>query len=97
LVFSLKFRGITVGNFFFWRFPRDWFPTRAKLVTKKVLCPQNCIRSNSYGKKSWHFFVNCHVAIDTWKSLKISDLIEPHMLHTDKIADLFFKVAQKMS
>jgi len=37
----------TIGD---WRLLRDLLPTRAKVVAKKIFCPQNCICCDSYGE-----------------------------------------------
>jgi hypothetical protein len=48
---------------FIWRMLRDCLPTRSKLITKKVQCPQTCTRCEGYNENSWHFFGTCLVAV----------------------------------
>jgi hypothetical protein len=50
-----------------------------------------------YSENAWHLFVTCPVAIETWKSLGLWDVIENHVMTVVGMFDLFFIVSNQLS
>jgi hypothetical protein len=46
---------------------------------------------------TWHLFVTCPIAIETWKALGLWDVIESHVMTADGMFDLFCIVSNQVS
>jgi hypothetical protein len=55
-----------------WRICRDCLPTRVRLRSRVVQCPEECPLCLSHDEDEWHLFFNCGAVRDAWNAMELT-------------------------
>ena len=61
---------------FLWHVCRGCFPTRARLSSRGVSCPLDCVQCNNNYEDSIHILVECPEAVQMWRDENLWDKID---------------------
>ena len=82
---------------FLWRVCRGCFPTRARLNSRGVSCPLDCVHCNHNYEDSIHILIECPKAVQVWRNANLWDIID-RVIHQDyNTSDLIFTLLQILS
>jgi len=65
---------------FLWRMCRGCFPTRARLNSRGVSCPTDCVHCNKNYEDSIHVLIECPKVVQVWRDANLSDKTITFML-----------------
>jgi len=74
-----------------WRICRDCFPMRAKLNSRHINCPLECVMFNDPPEDSYHIFFHCGTASDTWHVANVWHRIELSLNQFDNVSCFFIR------
>ena len=75
---------------FLWRVCRGCFPTRARLNSRGVSCPLDCVHCNSNYEDSIHVPIECPKVVQVWRNANLWDIIDREIRRDYNISALIF-------
>jgi hypothetical protein len=78
-----------------WRICRDCLPTRVRLRSRGVQCPEECPLCLSHDEDEWHLFFNCGAIRDAWNAMELSHIIQPRLHMFTNPKDLIFDICMQ--
>jgi len=80
-----------------WRVCRGCFPTRARLSSRGVFCPLDCVQCNNNYEDSIHVLIECPKVVQVRWNANLWDIID-RVIHQDyNISALIFTLLQDLS
>ena len=76
---------------------RGSFPTRARLNSRGVSCPTNCVHCNNNYEDNIHVLIECPKAVQVWRDANLWDKIDSMLRHDYNIHAFIFTCLQNFS
>ncbi|KAK2410765.1 hypothetical protein QL285_046110 [Trifolium repens] len=77
-----------------WRICRECLPTRARLRSRYVNCPNECPLCLAHEETDWHMFFSCGAVKEAWEIMELSHIIEPRLSIFHNSRDLIFDLCR---
>jgi ribonuclease HI len=77
---------------FLWRICKECLPTRVRLRSRHVQCPQECPLCLAEPENDEHIFFNCDNSIEAWSAMGIEQIIHPRLNFLHNVREFIFDV-----
>jgi ribonuclease HI len=77
-----------------WRICRECLPTRSRLRSRYVQCPEECPLCSSYVEEDFHVFVSCDGVREAWHVMELSNFIQSRLQTNNNMRDFIFDICR---
>jgi ribonuclease HI len=80
-----------------WRLCKECLPTRLRLRSRYVQCPEECPLCLSHGEEEQHLFIHCESIRAAWHAMGVANIIQSRVHLFDNFRDLIFDICRHES